>query len=62
MTRTWIRVTTQNAVFMIIVQGDVDFAQVVDAAPIAKWTKGKSWGWVRNYYERRGATFEELPN
>lgn len=49
----WIRIALPYAVFGIKVEGGV----VVDAAPIARWTVGKSERYVADHYRCRGATF-----
>lgn len=53
LTARWIAVDLPYAVFAL----DVDDAGIiVRAPPIAKWTIGKQWRKVTDYYERRGAT------
>ena len=52
----WIWVSLSYATFGLAVQA----GQVVDAAPIARWTIGKTEVEVADYYRRRGATFVRL--
>lgn len=38
----------------------VRFGRVVRTAPVASWTTGRDWEEVRDYFQRRGATIEEV--
>jgi hypothetical protein len=39
---------------------EVRDGRVMDAAPIARWTIGKSERYVADYYRRKGARFVKL--
>lgn len=53
----WVWVSLPWATFGLATRG----GKVVDAAPIARWTIGKSERYVADYYRRRGAQFVRLP-
>lgn len=55
-TARWVWVSLPYATFGLRVEN----GQVVAAAPIARWTIGKSERYVADYYRRKGAVFVRL--
>lgn len=53
---TWWWVSLDYATFGIEITDGI----VTDAAPIARWSRGKSERTVLNYYRRKGATVQPL--
>lgn len=51
------QVTLPYATFGIVVAD----GQVIDSAPIARWTVGRSWADVAAYFRRRQAKISQLP-
>lgn len=54
----WIWVSLPFATFALVVRDGL----VVDAAPIARWSIGRRELDVADYYRRRGAIFQPLPD
>lgn len=54
----WVWVSLPHATFAIVVADGL----VVDAAPIARWTIGRDERDVAEYFRRRGAEFQPLPD
>jgi len=54
----WVQITLKFATFALGIRDGT----IVEAAPIAKWTLGKDERFVADYYRRRGATFNRLPD
>jgi len=52
----WVWVSLDYATFGLRVEG----GRVVEAAPIARWTIGKSEQYVADYFRRKGAVFARL--
>jgi hypothetical protein len=52
----WYWISTTKATFGVGVRD----GRVEGAAPIAAWTIGKKWSWVRGYYKSRGARIKML--
>lgn len=54
----WVWVSLSHATFALVVSD----GRVVDAAPIARWCVGRREREVAEYFRRRGARFEPLPD